>query len=110
MTIAQHPMRLFRLSCGCLRGYPMMPSGIAHEVLCARCRVPAVTVLVYPDRCCGARSLAVSSDGHRAVRVSCTVPRGQCDGTWHLDAIANVEFEAASPRLRAAIEGRTNRA
>ncbi len=104
MTIAQHPLRLFRLSCGCLRGYPMMPAGTVHEVLCARCRVPVVTVLVYPERCCGARG------SYNGFPLSCTVPRGQCAGAWHFDETANVEFEGTSPRLRAAIEGRTNRA
>ena len=104
MAIAHHPLRLFRLSCGCLRGYPMMPARDGHEVLCPRCRVPAVTSLVYPEGCCGARGWA------GPVMVSCTRRRADCNGLAHLDALAGTEFTTGAVRLAAARYGRTDRA
>ena len=103
MTLTHHPVRLFRLSCGCLRAYPMMPAGTQHAVLCTRCRAAAMTVLAYPERCCGARG---SCEGYP---LSCTEAGGHAS-PWHFDTYANAEFRAAVPRLARSREGKTGRA
>jgi hypothetical protein len=103
-----HPVRLFRLSCGCLREYPMMPSGLEHTVLCVTCRASSVTVAVYPEKACGRLGWAWTDGGIR-VRASCTLPAG-CRGPVHADRLANVEFAAGGPRLWRSNEGRTGRA
>ena len=104
MALTHHPVRLFRLSCGCLRGYPMMPAGIQHTVLCIRCRTAVMTVFVYPERCCGARG---DYDG---LALSCTLAPADCDGRWHLDEVAYVKFTTEVPRLERSREGTTGRA
>lgn len=105
MSLTHHPVRLFRLSCGCLRAYPMMPPGISHAVLCIRCRVAAVTVTAYPERCCAALGWAVI-DGHRT-RVGCT--NRPCDGT-HFDALSGTPFTVTITRLTRTREGKTGTA
>jgi hypothetical protein len=105
MPLTHHPVRLFRLSCGCLRAYPMMPAGTEHTVLCVRCLREAMTLFAYPERACGAR-------GYRQedyFQVSCTRPAGSCDG-WHADQIANAEFTVGRPPLARSREGKTGRA
>jgi hypothetical protein len=104
MPLTHHPVRLFRLSCGCLREYPMMPVSIQHVVLCATCRVAALTVFAYPDKCCGARGL------HARFALSCTLEAAECDGTWHFDAVAGTPFTTRLPRLTQRREGKTGRA
>jgi hypothetical protein len=108
MALAYHPVRLFRLSCGCLRPYQMMPAGLVHDVLCSSCGKAAVTTAVYPERCCGAFGWAQAA-GQR-VKVSCTRGTGECDGALHFDECAGVGFAAQTPRLAASREGRTHRA
>lgn len=103
MRLTHHPVRLFRLSCGCLRGYPMMPVGVQHTVLCITCREPVMTVFVYPERCCGARG---NYDGFL---LSCTRGKGEC-GDWHQDEIADAKFTVGAPRLAQGREGKTGRA
>lgn len=103
-----HPVRLFRLSCGCLREYPMMPAGLVHTVLCVTCRAVTETVAVYPEKACGRLGWAWADDGTR-VRTSCTLLRG-CLGPVHADGVANLEFAAGGPRLWRSNEGRTGRA
>lgn len=107
MTLTHHPVRLFRLSCGCLREYPMMPAGLVHEVLCIGCRVASFTVLAYPEKCCGRRGWGLT--GAVRTQVSCTRPPG-CAGGMHHDDIANVLFTAAGMRLGHRAEGKTGRA
>lgn len=102
------PVRLFRLSCGCLREYPMMPAGAVHTVLCATCREASVTLTAYPERACGRLGWAWTEEGTR-IRASCTLLPG-CRGPVHVDRIANVEFAAGAPRLWRSTEGRTGRA
>jgi len=104
MPLTHHPVRLFRLSCGCLREYPMMPAGAVHEVLCARCRRAVMTVLIYPEKRCGARG---SCDGFP---LSCTLAPADCTGPWHFDATAGTQFAAGPPRLTRSREGKTGRA
>lgn len=104
MALTHHPVRLFRLSCGCLREYPMMPVTTRHEVLCITCREAVTTVLAYPERCCAARG-RVSS-----YLLSCTLAVAECTGDWHFDAYADAEFKAGEPRLVRSREGRTGRA
>lgn len=108
MALTHHPVRLFRLSCGCLRGYPMMPAGTEHAVLCTRCGVPAVTVTAYPERCCGTLGWAVVSG--KRVAVACTLAPGSCTANEHADVYIQVQFTVTVPRLAAAREGRTLRA
>ena len=103
MTLTHHPVRLFRLSCGCLRGYPMMPAGTVHEVLCTRCLREAYTCFPYPERICGARGYG------GGLQVACTRPSGSCDG-WHRDDIAGREFTGVGPRITRGQEGKTGRA
>lgn len=103
-----HPVRLFRLSCGCLREYPMMPAGLVHTVLCSSCRMPAETVVVYPEKACGRLGWAWTDAGTR-IRASCTL-LPQCRGPVHVDQLANAEFAAGGPRLWRSNEGRTGRA
>ena len=104
MTLTHHPVRLFRLSCGCLRAYPMMPAGIEHTVLCVTCAAPAVTLLAYPERCCGALGWA----GRK--KVACTLRPGQCTGLMHIDEIAGAAFFPAGQVLARSREGKTGRA
>ncbi len=111
MPLTHHPVRLFRLSCGCLRAYPMMPVGPRHEVLCVSCRVLALTVLVYPERTCGVLGWAVV-DGER-IRVACTVPRAgkhMAPPYPHYDELARALFTTASPRLTRGSAGKTGKA
>jgi hypothetical protein len=108
MTLTHHPVRLFRLSCGCLREYPMMPAGTVHVVLCAYCRAEAKTVLAYPEKACGAYGW-VTRAGTR-LRVSCTLGTGQCTGLFHIDTCAGLAFTADGPRLQTRRDGRTGRA
>jgi hypothetical protein len=108
MPLTHHPVRLFRLSCGCLREYPVMPSGTAHIVLCITCRVAARTLLAYPERCCGVTGWADVREIR--VRVSCTRGTGECAAGLHLDEIAGAEFPAGTPRLARSREGKTGRA
>jgi len=103
MRLPNYPVRLFRLSCGCLCSYPVMAASYAHEVLCARCGSAAVTVRAYPEKACGARG---SCDGFP---LSCTQEHGTC-GDWHLDELADAKFTVEGPRLRRGSEGRTGRA
>lgn len=103
MAIAKYPARLFRLSCGCLRAYPMMPAGAVHEVLCARCRAAAFTVFAYPEKACGARGETGGT------LMSCTRPEGH-DGLPHFDVQAGGTFTAEVPRLARSREGRTGKA
>lgn len=105
MTLTHHPVRLFRLSCGCLRAYPMMPAGTEHTVLCVSCQAQAVTVLAYPERCCGV--LGWAYPGGRRVKVACT--KDLCDGR-HFDAITGTEFAVAPVSLARSREGKTGRA
>jgi hypothetical protein len=107
MTLTQHPVRLFRLSCGCLRGYPIMTACAGHPVLCITCRVPVLTVDAYPARCCGVTGWADIS-GTR-LKVACTLPRRTCNGC-HFDAIAGTGFTLEPPRLERSREGKTGRA
>lgn len=104
MALTHHPVRLFRLSCGCLREYPMMPEGTRHEVLCPRCRRPAFTVLAYPEKCCGARGWDCGR------QLACTRAPGECTLPWHLDGVAGTEFSTQAPRLTRASDGKTGRA
>lgn len=112
MRLTYHPVRLFRLSCGCLREYPMMPAGPRHTVLCVTCRRAATTLLVYPEKCCGAAGWALL--GGRRLRVSCTLQAGGCVTGMHLDecapAFGAVVFTAGVPALTRSTEGRTWRA
>ena len=101
------PVRLFRLSCGCLREYPMMPARTVHTVLCPRCRAAADTTCVYPEKACGTTGWAWS--GGLRIPVSCTLARWSCAG-WHIDTIAGVEFFADGARLARSREGKTGRA
>lgn len=105
MPLTHHPVRLFRLSCGCLREYPMMSATVQHLVLCITCRQAVMTVLAYPERRCGAR-------GHADARfpLSCTLPRAECNGRWHFDDCASIWFATVTPKLAAVREGRTGRA
>jgi hypothetical protein len=104
MPLTHHPVRLFRLSCGCLREYPVMPAGLQHTVLCITCRREAVTVFAYPEKACGARG------SYAGFPLSCTRGTGQCAAGLHWDEIAGTEFAAGSPRLARSREGRTGRA
>jgi hypothetical protein len=104
MTLTHHAVRLFRLSCGCLRAYPMMPSGPRHHVLCAGCRKAAVTLFAYPERCCGTRGTAGGA------QVSCTRGTAECDGVLHFDISVGREFTVTVQRLTARRDGRTGRA
>ncbi len=105
MTLTHHPARLFRLSCGCLRPFPMMASGPEHTVLCVSCAVAAVTLLAYPEGRCDVQGWATL--GKRA-RVSCTLaPRH--DGI-HFDEFAGAAFTGSGPRLARMREGKTGRA
>src|SRR5208282_2456759 len=111
MTLTHHPVRLFRLSCGCLRGYPMMPAGFNHIVLCVTCRAEVRTVFAYPERVCGVTGWAVFHGGR--LRVSCTRQAGYCLTGLHLDEYAArvpVAFAGAVPKLTAVREGKTGRA
>jgi hypothetical protein len=112
MRLTYHPVRLFRLSCGCLREYPMMPAGTEHDVLCITCRRSAVTLLAYPEKCCGVTSWAVFRG--RRLRVSCTLGIGACVTGLHLDTCAAppaaIVFVAGMPALLRSREGRTGRA
>ena len=108
MTLTHHPVRLFRLSCGCLRAYPMMPAGTEHTVLCVTCQVPAVTVLAYPERCCGVLGWVLLCG--RPVRVACTQAPPACTGLDHYDMHVRAKFTAAAPRLARSSEGKTGRA
>lgn len=112
MTLTHHPVRLFRLSCGCLRSFPMMPAGVQHTVLCITCRRPVRTVAAYPERCCAAASWATVR-GTRT-RISCTRGVKACVTGLHLD-----EYAAAVPvaftvtgllKLARSREGKTGRA
>ena len=103
MPLTHHPVRLFRLSCGCLREYPMMPAGTVHAVLCARCRKAVITVWIYPDKCCGARGVT------GGVMVSCTLDAGHGDGL-HFDVQAGGTFTTEPARLTRSSEGKTGRA
>jgi hypothetical protein len=102
VAVTQHPVRLFRLSCGCLRSYPMMPAGREHIVLCARCSRTVTTVAAYPDGACGVQGWA------GRLMVSCGVADG-C-GWVHVDIIAGVVFTVKGPRLVRSREGKTGRA
>jgi hypothetical protein len=104
MTLTHHPVRLFRLSCGCLREYPMMPAGAVHEVLCARCRTAVFTVWVYPDKACGARGATGGT------MMSCTRIAGHDDGLPHFDVQAGGTFTTEAPKLARSSEGKTGRA
>jgi len=108
MPLTHHPVRLFRLSCGCLREYPMMPVGTEHPVLCITCRLAVVTTLAYPERCCSARGWA-AVEGTR-IQVSCTQVVGTCITGLHIDSVVRVEFSARDYRLTARREGKTGRA
>lgn len=112
MALTYHPVRLFRLSCGCLREYPMMPSGAEHVVLCVTCRRPAQTLSVYPERACGATcwDTQAAGFGGRRILLSCTLGPGQCSGLIHIDTFACRGFTAAVTRLARSREGRTGRA
>lgn len=109
MRLTYHPVRLFRLSCGCLREYPMMAAGPEHTVLCVTCRRAAVTTTVYPEKCCGKTSWATI--GGRRLRVSCTLGIGVCVTGLHLDTCAPsfgaVVFAAGTRALTARREGKT---
>jgi hypothetical protein len=104
MPLTHHPVRLFRLSCGCLCEYPMMPAGLVHEVLCARCRTAVFTVWIYPDKRCGARGATAG------VTMSCTRDAGHDDELPHFDVQAGGTFTTRTPRLAQSREGRTGRA
>jgi hypothetical protein len=110
MTLTHHPVRLFRLSCGCLRAYPMMPSTAVHTVLCVSCRREARTETAYPERCCGVTGWALLA-GQR-IRVACTRPRksGECRAGSHFDMYLNTGFTTGPLRLTALREGKTGRA
>ena len=112
MALTHHPVRLFRLSCGCLRAYPMMPAGTEHTVLCVRCRAEAVTVLAYPERICGALGWAVVAG--LQTRVACTFPGRACTARYtgtHFDAVVNETFSIANRGLEhRSREGKTGRA
>lgn len=111
MTLTHHPVRLFRLSCGCLREYPMMPAGTEHTVLCVTCRTTALTVLAYPERCCAVTGWALVEG--RRLRVSCTVPLLHCHTilpAGHYDETVRMKFTAEVPRLAQSREGKTGRA
>jgi hypothetical protein len=111
MALTHHPVRLFRLSCGCLRGYPMMPAGFNHVVLCITCRAEVRTLFAYPERVCGVTGWA-QFRGMR-LRVSCTRQAGCCLTGLHLDACAApvpVAFAGIVPKLIAIREGKTGRA
>jgi hypothetical protein len=112
MPLTHHPVRLFRLSCGCLRGYPMMPAGVQHLVLCITCRSTVLTTAVYPERCCGASGWA--RFGGQRLRVACTRRRGACVTGLHLDeyaAAVPVAFTVTGvPKLARSREGKTGRA
>jgi hypothetical protein len=110
MTLTHHPVRLFRLSCGCLREYPMMPAGLIHEVLCVTCRMPSFTVTAYPEKACAVLGWAAASGSGYRMRVSCTRPPG-CAGGMHRDDIAGgVLFTRYGTRLGHRAEGKTGRA
>jgi hypothetical protein len=104
MTLTHHQVRLFRLSCGCLREYLMMPASLQHAVLCVTCRREAMTVFAYPDKCCGARGV------YARFPLSCTLKAAECDGTRHFDEIAGTKFTTVIPRLTQGREGKTGRA
>jgi hypothetical protein len=108
MTLTHHPVRLFRLSCGCLRAYPMMAAGTGHTVLCVTCQTAAVTVTAYPDRCCGALGWTVT--GEHRTRVACTLKPAQCTGLLHIDEITGTAFATAGKALARSREGKTGRA
>lgn len=108
MKLTHHPVRLFRLSCGCLRAYPMMPAGIAHTVLCVTCRQAAVTTVAYPEAACAVTGWAQKAG--QQVRASCTLFPGECTGMFHVDAIAGVSFTPEGIRLARSREGKTGRA
>jgi hypothetical protein len=108
MSLTHHPVRLFRLSCGCLRAYPMMPAAVRHTVLCVTCHAEAVTLLAYPERCCGALGWAVL--GGERTRVACTLAPGECTGLLHMDSIAGTGFSPSGPGLARSREGKTGRA
>lgn len=105
MALMHYPARLFRLSCGCLRTFPMMPASTPHTVFCVTCCRAATTVLAYPEGCCAATGWAVLG---KRTRVSCTLdPLHQ--GT-HFDELAATAFTGGGPRLAAMREGKTGRA
>ena len=108
MTLTHHPVRLFRLSCGCLREYPMMPAGTVHEVLCVICRAPSFTVTAYPEKTCGTLGWALVATVR--TRVSCTRLPGACAGGMHRDDTVTAVFAAGGPRLGHRAEGKTGRA
>ena len=102
---------MWRLSCGCLRAYPGMPTTRAHCLLCVACRTSVVTLYAYPDRRCGVRG--VSAQNAVRVQVSCTNLPGNtdCEGGVHYDQCALAKFEAAGAgALRAGSLGQTGRA
>jgi hypothetical protein len=112
MPLTYHPVRLFRLSCGCLREYPMMPAGTGHAVLCVTCRCSAVTLHAYPERACGATCWATRAAGFsgRRVLLSCTLGPGRCTGLTHIDTLACLGFTVQATRLARSREGKTGRA
>lgn len=103
MRLPNYPVRLFRLSCGCLASYSMMQTAYVHEVLCRRCGKAVVTQWAYPEKMCGARG---SSDSGQ---LACTLEPGLC-GPYHVDEIADVKFTVEDRRLSRSNEGRTGRA
>lgn len=106
MALTHHPVRLFRLSCGCLRTFPMMPVGPEHTVLCVSCAVAAVTEVVYPEGRCSVPGWATVAG--RRFRVSCTLEVPHYDA--HYDELLRTGFTGTEPRLTAMREGRTGRA
>lgn len=106
MALTHHPVRLFRLSCGCLRTFPMMPVGPEHTVLCVSCAIAVVTEVVYPEGCCAAQGWVTVAA--RRFRVSCTREALHCED--HYDHLLQARFTGIEPRLAAMREGRTGRA
>jgi hypothetical protein len=108
MALTYHSVRLFRLSCGCLRAFSLMPAGAAHTVLCITCRAAAVTVRVYPQRSCAVQAWAVVAG--RRTRVSCTRPAGACTAGEHFDGGLMTGFTTRVTPLAQGREGKTGRA
>jgi hypothetical protein len=105
MTLTHHPARLFRLSCGCLRTFPVMPAGPEHVVLCVSCALAVTTVLAYPEGYCDVQGWATLG---KRTRVSCTLgPRHE---GVHFDEFAATSFTGSGPRLVRMREGKTGRA
>lgn len=111
MPRTHHATRTWRLSCGCLRDYPGMPTRRTHHVLCMACQVAATTLYAYPERRCGITAVIMRAGTGTRVRVSCTEPPGNtdCGLGVHFDKHMLIRFEAAST-LRASQQGQIGRA